>query len=128
MIHNQNGFTYPITLCMMILLSTILIMRIDHFLIEKRMLKETENILKQDYYLLSTMDQLQSYLSTNEDVPVDGNFDYKDGQATYQIVNITGDTMEMMITLKVGGQESVFIGNAFYDLNLNKFIKWYEVN
>ena len=103
-------------------------MRIDHFLIEKRMLKETENILKQDYYLLSTMDQLQSYLSTNEDVPVDGNFDYKDGQATYQIVNITGDTMEMMITLKVGGQESVFIGNAFYDLNLNKFIKWYEVN
>ena len=118
MIHNENGFTYPITLCMMILLSTILIMRIDHFLIEKRMLKETENILKQDYYLLSTMDQLQSYLSTNEDVPVDGNFDYKDGQATYQIVNITGDTMEMMITLKVGGQESVFIGNAFYDLNL----------
>lgn len=128
MFHNQNGFTYPVTLCMIILLGSILVVSTDQFLNEKRILKETETILKQDYYLLSTMDRLQFDLSTNEHGATEGTFEFKDGQARYQIVNITEDLLEIMITIKVGDGDTIFNGSAIYDLNLKRMIKWEEVN
>ena len=41
----------------------VLIIQIDQYIIEKRMLNETETILKQDYYFLSTIESLQSQIS-----------------------------------------------------------------
>lgn len=128
MLRNQNGFTYPITLCLIILLSTVLVMRVEHFLAEKRMFQETEMILKQDYYLLSAMEQLNSYLSVDDKVENNGTFEFKNGVVEYQMIEQTEELLDINITIKLEGNDAVFKGVAIYNRNLNKIINWFEVN
>lgn len=128
MLRNQKGFTYPLTLCLFILLSTALTIQIEQFQTEKRMFKETEVILKQDYYLLSTVELLQFQLSTDENMAMNGWFDFKDGQASYQIVELPENRLEVMISVKMTEKNAVFRGSAIYDKNLKKIIKWIEIN
>jgi len=112
----------------MILLSTTLLIQIEQFLTEKRMLIETETILKQDYYQLSTIDLLQTELSTNENIQM-GSLDFKDGQAGYSIKELSVGLLELKVILKTGINKITIIeGTAIYDKNLKKIIKWTEIN
>ena len=112
----------------MILLSTTLLIQIEQFLTEKRMLIETETILKQDYYQLSTIDLLQTELSTNENIQM-GSLDFKDGQADYSIKELSDGLLELKVILKTGINKITTIeGTAIYDKNLKKIIKWTEIN
>ena len=128
MLRNQKGFIYPVTLGFMILFSTLLVMGIEQFLTEKRMLNETEIILKQDYYLLSTVDQLQSYLSANENLDMSGTFQFKEGEASYLMIEKTDTILEIIIYLQITDHDAIFEGTAIYDRNLRKMIKWTEIN
>ena len=128
MLRNQNGFTYPVTMCMIILLSALLVIRVDQLLIEKRMLKETETILKQDYYLLSTIDKLSLLLANNENEATQGTIHFKDGQASFTTSNLSEYEFEIVITILVGEDNKVLNGKAVYDRILNKIINWTEVN
>jgi hypothetical protein len=128
MLRNQKGFTYPLTLCILILLSTTLIIQIEQLLTEKRMLNETENILKQDYYFLSTIELLQSQLAINDPITTKGSFDYNDGQVRYTIVELSERELEIKLTLMMNRGNGVIEGSALYDKDLGKIIKWSEIS
>ena len=104
MLRNQKGFTYPLTLCLLILLSTTLTIQIEQYITEKRMLNETETILKQDYYFLSTIELLQSQIAISDPMPTTGFLDFNDGQISYTIVELSERELEikLILTMKRG--------------------------
>ncbi len=128
MLRNQKGFTYPLTLCLLILLSTTLTIQIEQYITEKRMLNETETILKQDYYFLSTIELLQSQIAISDPMPTTGFLDFNDGQVSYTIVELSEREIEikLILTMKRGNGEVE--GSAFYDKSLGKIVKWNEMN
>ena len=128
MLRNQKGFTYPLTLCLLILLSTTLTIQIEQYITEKRMLNETETILKQDYYFLSTIELLQSQIAISDPMPTTGFLDFNDGQISYTIVELSEREIEikLILTMKRGNGEVE--GSAFYDKSLGKIVKWNEMN
>jgi len=128
MLRNQKGFTYPLTLCLLILLSTTLTIQIEQYITEKRMLNETETILKQDYYFLSTIELLQSKIAISDPMPTIGFLDFNDGQISYTIVEVSERELEikLILTMKRGNGEVE--GSAFYDKSLGKIVAWNEMN
>lgn len=128
MLRNEKGFTYPLTLCLLILLSTTLTIQIEQYIVEKRMLNETENILKQEYYFLSTIEWLQSQLALSDPITMTGTLDYKDGQVSYTIVELSEKELEMKLALTMKRGNEVIAGSAFYDKDLGKVVKWNEAN
>lgn len=128
MLRSQKGFTYPLTLCLLILLSTTLTIQIDQYLSEKRMLNETETILKQDYYLLSTIEWLQSQLAVSDPMTTSGSLSYRDGQVSYTIVELSEKELEIKLALTMNRGNGVIEGSAFYDKDLGEIVKWNEVN
>ena len=128
MLRNQKGFTYPLTLCLLILLSTTLIIQIEQYITEKKMLNETETILKQDYYFLSTIEWLQSQLALSDPITPTGSLDYHDGQVSYTIVELSEKELEIKLTVTMKRGNVVVVGSAFYDKGLGKIVKWNEIN
>lgn len=128
MLRNQKGFTYPVTLCLLILLSTVLTIQIEQYITEKRMLNQTETILKQDYYFLSTIESLQSQIAISDPMPTTGFLDFNDGQVSYTIIELSEKEIEikLILTMKRGNGEVK--GSAFYDKNLGEIVKWNEMN
>ncbi|WP_191090620.1 competence type IV pilus minor pilin ComGG [Niallia endozanthoxylica] len=124
--HNQKGFTYPLTLCMLILFSTILAIYLEQYLTEKRMLTETENILKQEYYIVSTLKTMEESLAVEGRTNHTGSIEFYDGQAEYVIEEITGSLWEIKLQIKTGIDSRQFSGTAFYDTDYKKIIKWVE--
>ena len=128
MLRNQKGFTYPLTLCLLILLSTALTIQIEQYITEKRMLNQTETILKQDYYFLSTIESLQSQIAISDPMPTTGFLDFNDGQVSYTIIELSEKEIEikLILTMKRGNGEVK--GSAFYDKSLGEIVKWNEMN
>jgi hypothetical protein len=128
MLRNQKGFTYPLTLCLLILLSTTLTIQIEQYITEKRMLNETETILKQDYYFLSTIELLQSEIAISDPMPTIGFLDFNDGQISYTIVELSERELEIKLVLTMKRGNGEVEGSAFYDKNLGKIVAWNEMN
>ena len=128
MLRNQKGFTYPLTLCLLILLSTTLTIQIEQYITEKRMLNETETILKQDYYFLSTIELLQSQIAISDSMPTTGFLDFNDGQISYTIVELSERELEIKLVLTMTGGNGEVEGYAFYDKSLGKIVTWNEMN
>ncbi|WP_428909098.1 competence type IV pilus minor pilin ComGG [Niallia sp. Krafla_26] len=128
MLRNQKGFTYPVTLGIMILLSTLLVTQIEQFLIERKMLNATESILKQDYYLLSAVEQIQTQLMKDENAAKNGTFHFKEGEVRYQILERSEGVWEIAINIIIHDKDTLFKGTAVYDRNLRKIVKWTEIN
>jgi hypothetical protein len=128
MLRNQKGFTYPLTLCLLILLSTTLTIQIEQYITEKRMLNETETILKQDYYFLSTIELLQSKIAISDPMPTMGFLDFNDGQISYSIVELSERELEIKLVLTMKRGNGEVEGSAFYDKSLGKIVAWNEMN
>ena len=126
MLQNEKGFTYPFTLCLIIVFSIVLAIHIDQYVIEKGMLVETETILKQDYYLLSSVRKIESKLAANNGETLDaGSFEFYDGHADFQVTKITETVWEINIQLMTG-KKIVIMGIAYYDSGRQKVIQWIE--
>jgi ComG operon protein 7 len=128
MLRNQSGFTYPLTLCLLIIFSTVLVIHIEQYVMESRMLKETETILKQDYYLLNAVRTIESTLATEGNKKEPGSILFNDGQANYVIMELTDQLWEIDIHLKTGTDQIEISGLAYYDTDIQKVIKWIEKN
>lgn len=111
----------------MILFSTVLLICIEQYLTEKRMFIETETILKQDYYLLTTVKKLESTFAATELTPGTGSFAFNGGQADYSMLEFADRLWEITIKIKTGTGVEI-IGFAYYDQDRQKMIKWIEKN
>lgn len=126
MIRNEKGFTYPLTFSIILLFALLITMHIEYYLLEFRFFKESETSLKQEYYFLSSMKQVENILS-EEDVVYTGVFIFKDGEVRYQTSKLTETLFMTTFTLRVDSISDI-LGYGYFDREEGKMIKWMERN
>lgn len=125
MIRNESGFIYPLTYCILILASTFLVVQLEQYLAEKRLLLETTRILKQDYYLMKSVKEVEVILSTDSEYASESDFTFSSGVVHYQISSLSDSMLKIDFTLT--DKENIkIVGYSLYDKNLKKMIKWIE--
>jgi competence protein ComGG len=123
---NEKGFTYPLTLCILILFLLFFSFQVDRLLTEKKMAHEKAIILQQDYYYLTTVKKIESmYQSTG--IQIRGTYKYAYGAMDYQAETPIGTSQKINFTLRLNTGETV-IGRGYFDTKLKRMIKWVEMN
>ncbi|MDQ0197313.1 competence type IV pilus minor pilin ComGG [Neobacillus ginsengisoli] len=123
---NEKGFTYPLTLCVLILFLLFFSSHVERLLTEKEMAHETALILQQDYYFLTTVKKIEKlYQSTG--IQLKGSFKYINGKMDYQAETPIGTSQKISFTLRLNSGETV-IGRGYFDIKLKRMVKWLEMN
>ncbi|MGG5255070.1 competence type IV pilus minor pilin ComGG [Neobacillus sp. SM06] len=125
MIHSQKGFTYPLTLSLLLIFFIFFSIRVDQLLTERKFTYNTKISLVQEYYMLTTAKKVEKILQTGDGTTTSGSFSYRDGTINYQIDPPSGSIQKFTLTLKLKSGETVN-GYGFYDTNLKMLTKWVE--
>jgi hypothetical protein len=123
---NEKGFAYPISLCILVLMSMLVILESQQYLSEKRLAHETETILKQEYYFLLAARRLEGMLQREEMPESSGVLSFHDANVTY-VKEDLGPTLKISFTLILSSGERA-VGFIYYDKTLKKMVKWVEKN
>lgn len=129
MVRNEKGFTFPLTLCIILLVSVLLTIQLEQYLSEKRLMRESELILKQEYYFLSSMKDAATHLEQMVDadeLPTKVNL-FSDGEVEYRTEKLTESLFKVTFDLKMESLP-VLTGFGYYDKEEGKMIKWIEKN
>jgi competence protein ComGG len=121
---NEGGFTYPVSLCLLVFFSLLLLITVDQNLAEKRFYKDTEVILIQEYYLLSAVKKAETLLKENN-LPETGTFLYTKGTVGYQTRVLPEGLAEITFTVKLFTKEQ-WVGVGHFDTVRKKLVKWME--
>lgn len=127
MIRNEKGFTYPLTFSIILLFGVLITMYIEFHLLEVRFFKESEMILKQEYYLLSSVKRVESTFIMDEDFTSGGVFIFSDGKVTYETSKLTDTLFLTTYSLQIGSIPEI-LGYSYFDEEEGKMIKWLERN
>jgi hypothetical protein len=127
MLRNEKGFAFPVSLSILLASCLSLLILLGQNVSEARLLNEKEQILKQDYYLLSSVKRLERHLGDmgEEETLQPGSFIFKEGTVTYTMTELAGSLFEISFTLAIGSQKPI-VSYAFYDRDRGKMIKWTE--
>lgn len=128
MVHNEKGFTYPLTFCILLLVSVLLSIQLEQYLSEKRFMRESELILKQEYYFLSSIKQAENQLRQmiDDELPT-GVSHFSDGEVAYSTEKLTDSLFKVTFDLNMASLP-VLSGFGYYDKEEGKMIKWIEKN
>jgi hypothetical protein len=124
--NNEKGFTYPLTLCLLIIFLSFFSLRIEHLLSERRMAHETETILQEEYYYLSSVKKIEAIFQKNGTLPSKGTFSYVKGTMDYQAEPPTGYVQKVNFTLHLAGDKTA-IGRGFFDTRTKRLSNWAEL-
>lgn len=123
--NTEKGFTYPLTLCVLILFLLFFSFHVEQLLTERKMAHETATILQEDYYFLSTVKKIEKmYQSTG--IQTKGTFKYSNGIMDYQAETPIGTSQKVNFTLRLNTGETI-IGSGYFDTKLKRMIKWVEM-
>lgn len=127
MLRNEKGFAFPVSLSILLASCLSLLILLGQNVSEAELLNEKEQILKQDYYLLSSVKRLERHLAdVEEDENLQpGSFIFKEGTVTYSMTELAGSLFEISFTLAIESQKPI-VSYAFYDRDRGKMIKWTE--
>jgi hypothetical protein len=124
---DENGFTYPLTLSILIIFLFFFSIRVEQLLSERKMAHETKKILEQEYYMLSSAKKIEKILQDGGPIELKGTFDYKYGKLDYQANIPTNELQEITFNLQLdSGEISKEIG--YFDIRSKKMVKWIEIN
>lgn len=124
---NEGGFTYPLTLSILVVFLFFFSIRIEQLLIERKMAHETKKIIEQEYYMLSSANKIEETLQEMGSIEPKGTFIYKYGKLDYQANTPTKGLQAVTFTLQLDSGE-VSIGIGSFDIGLKKMVKWIEKN
>lgn len=127
MTKNQQGFTYPLTLAILMAFLIFFSIQVEQLLVERKMFHETKIIYKQEYYMLASVKKIEQRLQSGEALPAYGRYTYIYGAMDYQIEAPAGNLQKVNFNLQLASGETAQ-GFGYYDLNLQKFTKWVEKN
>lgn len=123
---NQRGFTYPLTLSILIVFLFYFSTHVEQLLEERKMFHETKIILQQEYYTLVSVKKMEKILQS-QTLLGKGTLTFRYGKMDYLAALPSGNTQQITFTLYLqSGQSS--LGFGFYDSNSKKLIKWVEKN
>ncbi|GLB58175.1 competence type IV pilus minor pilin ComGG [Cytobacillus sp. NCCP-133] len=127
MCRNENGFVYPLTFIIILAVLFLLTIQLEQYLSEKRLFGEAETILKQEYYLLSSVKKTENVLNKQKEYDISGSYYYKHGHVSYSTSPLATTLYQITFKAKIGSN-SVITAYAYYDTDLKKVIKWIEKN
>ncbi len=123
---SNQGFTYPLTLCLLILFTLFFSMHVNQLISEIKIAHETTALLQQDYYFLSSVKKLQSLFQTSGSIPAKGTMVYSNGTMDYQAETPSGFEQKVNFTLILKNREPIS-GHGYFDTRSKKVVKWVEV-
>jgi hypothetical protein len=124
---NEKGFTYPLTLVMLLLFLLVFSFKVEQLLTERKMIHETAVILQQEYYLHTSVKKIEKVLQSAETLPTQGKYLYLNGEVTYQTSAPSGSLQNILFTLRMKTGETV-VARGFFDTNMKRLLKWSELN
>ncbi len=116
---NEKGFTYPLTLMVLLLFLTIFSVRVEQLLIERKIAHEKSIILLQEYYFLTSIKKVEKLYQTNAPIPSMATIIYLKGKMDYQTEKPFGTLQKINFTLRLNSGEFM-TGKGYYDTNLKK--------
>jgi hypothetical protein len=125
--NNEKGFTYPLTLVVLILFLSFFSFRVEQLLAERRLWYETTVILQEEYYFNSTFKKIEKIMKSGSVIPAQGAFPYLKGSVSYKTESTIGTVQKIYFILKMNTGETVG-GRGFFDIASKKMIKWIEIN
>jgi hypothetical protein len=122
----EQGFTYPLSLSVLVFFSLFLLILVEQNGIERRFFKETETILFVEYYFQAAVVEAEQLLN-KEELAQTGKFEYREGEVKFarRILSQGVEEVTFTLVLNTGGQ---WIGIAHYDSEKQKIVKWIEKN
>lgn len=123
--NSETGFTYPLTLCFLIVFLLFFSMHVDQLLMEKKIAHETTAIQQEEYYFLSSVKKVEALYQTGEPLPVKGGWTYTEGRMTYQADLPVGNIQKVTFNLVLNNGIAVS-GRGFFDVLTKKLTKWTE--
>lgn len=127
MLRNEKGFTYPLTFSILLLAAIVLTMHIEFYLAEVRFLQESENLLKQEYYLFSSKKRVEAILLSEDEALYSGIFTFSDGDIQYETAKLS-DTLYMSTFYLRLGDINGAVAYGYFDKGEGKMIRWIERN
>ncbi len=124
--NSEYGFTYPLTLSLLIVFLVFFSMQVEQLLTERKMAHETSVILQQEYYFLSSVRKLETLLQTGGTIPAKGTIPFQNGNMEYSADPPVGTTQKVNFTLKLNSCGPV-IGRGFFDTSTKRLVKWAEL-
>lgn len=125
--NNEEGFTYPLTLCLLIIFLVFFSMQIEKLLSERRIAHETAVILQQEYYFFSSVKKFERAFQTDGNFPVKGTFWFIHGYMDYQAEPPVGYIQKVNFTLRLNPRGVTAIGRGFFDTRTKRLSKWVEL-
>jgi hypothetical protein len=125
--NNENGFTYPLTLSVLIVFLIFFSVNVEQLQSERKMAHETKKILKQEYYMMSSAKKIEKRIQNGDSIQTNGVFIYKGGKVDYLSSSPLDGIQKVTFTLQLESGE-VASGIGYYDINVKKMSKWVEKN
>lgn len=119
----EHGFTYPLTLCLLLLFLLFFSIQVERLLTERKVAHETELVMQEEYYFLSSVKKLEATFQTKGSLPVKGVFTYQMGWMDFQTDAPSAYSQRVIFTLSLHTGEKV-TGRGFFDTRTKKLIKW----
>jgi hypothetical protein len=124
--NKEKGFTYPLTLCLLLFFLVFLTMHVDQLLMERRIAHETAAIQQEEYYFLSSVKKVEALYQAGETLPVKGGWTYRNGTMEYQAEAPTGGVQKVTFNLVLNSGIAVS-GRGSFDVVTKKLTKWTEI-
>jgi ComG operon protein 7 len=125
--NNEKGFTYPLTLCLLIIFLSFFSVRIEQLVSERKMAHETATILQEEYYFLSSVKKVEGMFQEKGTIPAKGTFSFVIGTMDYQAETPTENVQKVNFTLHLHTGDETAIGRGFFDTRTKRLSKWIEL-
>ncbi|OCA91099.1 hypothetical protein A8F94_04360 [Bacillus sp. FJAT-27225] len=120
----QKGFTYPVTLSILLSMCLFLIMTAEILLIEKKVAIELAAIQQQDYYFLTALKKTEREFQSKGIITA-GEYIFDKGTVTYTVSPATnGQHLVTFIVLLTEG--TPIQAQSYYNINQKKMVKWFK--
>jgi competence protein ComGG len=124
--NNENGFTYPLTLTVVILFLLLFSFRVEQLLTERKLSYENTIILQEEYYFHSSVKKVEEIMQSGGVIPSKGTFTYLKGSMGFHADIPIGTVQKINFTLRMHTGTTV-VGRGFFDIASKKMIKWIEI-
>lgn len=125
--NSEKGFTYPLTLCVLIIFLLFFSLQVEQLLTEKKMVHETFIILQQEYYALSSVKKVEMLYQSTGTPPAKGTFVFKNGSMEFKMETPNGNVQKVIFTLRLNTGE-IITEYGFFDTSSKRLQKWLERN
>jgi hypothetical protein len=122
----EKGFTYPLTLMLLLLFLLFFSVKIEWLLSERKMAHEKSAILLEEYYYLSSVKKIEKLYQIGTVIPLKSTINFSKGNMEYQSEKPVGTVQKINFTLRLNTGETT-IARGYFDTSSKKLAKWIEM-